>query len=182
MGAPISDEQYKKYAPRWLREQSTLSRDEPRSVPAAPTVPLSTDVHEGWKARSKFTLWSGPEPPPPPPEQLEHGTLTLIGGIAWVVSFAALGALLVLFAEPLWQGASGLLNSDSQIWQIFKPTQQASKQSDRLTANNAPANSTVLSTKIAAGSGAASATAPTQQALLEQSSTVRTSVRGLTEC
>ena len=78
MGAPISDEQYKKYAPRWLREQSTLSRDEPRSVPAAPTVPLSTDVHEGWKARSKFTLWSGPERPPPPPEQLEHGALTLM--------------------------------------------------------------------------------------------------------
>ena len=62
MGAPISDEQYKKYAPRWLREQSPMSRDEPPSVPAAPTVPLSTDVHEGWKARSKFTLWSGPEP------------------------------------------------------------------------------------------------------------------------
>ena len=95
-------------------------------------------------------------------------------------SFAALGASLVLFAEPLWQGVSGLLNSDSQIWQTFKPTQQASKQSDRLKANNAPANSTVLSTKIAAGSGAASATAPTQQALLEQSG-VRTSVRGLTE-
>ena len=170
MGAPISDEQYKKYAPRWLREQSPMSRDEPPSVPAAPTVPLSTDVHEGWRARSKFTLWSGPEPPPPPPEQLEHGALTLIGGITWVVSFAALGALLVFFAEPLWQGASGLLNSDSQIWQIFKPTQQASQQSDRLT-----------STKIAEGSGAASATAPTQQALLEQSGTVRTSVRGLTE-
>ena len=143
MGASISDEQYKKYAPRWLREQSTLSRDEPRSVPAAPTVPLSTEVHEGWKARSKFTLWSGPERPPPPPEQLEHGT-RLIGGIVWVVSFAALGASLVLFAEPLWQGVSGLLNSDSQIWQTFKPTQQASKQSDRLKANNAPANGTAF--------------------------------------
>ena len=177
MGAPISDEQYKKYAPKWLREQSTLSRDEPRSVPAAPTVPLSTDVHEGWKTRSKFTLWSGPEPPSPPPEQLEHGALTLIG-ITWVVSFAALGALLVFFAEPLWQGASGLLNSDSQIWQIFKPTQQASQQSDRLTAKNAPGiMQALLSTKIAAGSGAASANAPTQQALLEQSG----AVRGLTE-
>ena len=87
-----------------------------------------------------------------------------------MVSFAALGALLVFFAEPLWQGASGLLNSDSQIWQIFKPNQQASQQSDRLR-----------STKIAEGSGAASATAPTQKALLEQSGTVRTSVRGLTE-
>ena len=146
-----------------------MSRDEPPSVPAAPTVPLSTDVHKGWKARSKFTLWSGPEPSPPPPQHLERGTRTLIGGIAWVVSFAALGALLVLFAEPLWDGASGLFNADSKTWQIFKPTEHSSKQSDRLT-----------STKIAAGSGAASATAPTQQALLEQSGTVRTSVRGLT--
>jgi ABC-type branched-subunit amino acid transport system substrate-binding protein len=182
MGAPISDEQYKKYAPKWFREQSPRSRDEPPSVPAAPTAPLSTDVHEGWRARSKFTLWSRPEPSPPPPQQLEHGTLTLIGGTAWVVSFAALGALLVLFAEPLWQGASGFLNKDSQIWQTFKPTQQASKQSDRLTGKNATANSTgVLSAKIAAGSGAASANAPAQRASLGQEPSVRTAVRGLTE-
>jgi hypothetical protein len=80
---------------------------------------------------------------------------------------------LVLFAEPLWDGASGLLNADSKIWQIFKPTQQASKQSGRLTANNAPTSSTgVLSTNIAAGSGSASANAPTQQAL---------PIRGLTD-
>jgi len=161
-----SDEYYKKYAPKWLREQSPVSRDEPPSVPAAPTVPLSTDVQEGWRARSKFTLWSGSESPPPPPQQLEHRTPTLIGGIAWVVSFAALGALVVLFAEPLWQGASGLLNADSKKWQ----------------SNNAPANRTgVLSTKVAAGSRAASANAPTQQALLEQPGTVRSSVRGLTD-
>ena len=165
-GAPISDEHYKKYAPKWLREQSPVSRDEPPSVPAAPTVLLSTDVQEGWRSRSKFTLWSGSELPPSPPRQLEHRTPTLIGGIAWVVSFAALGALVVLFAEPLWQGASGLLNADSKKWQ----------------SNNAPANRTgVLSTKVAAGSRAASANAPTQQALLEQPGTVRSSVRGLTD-
>jgi Periplasmic binding protein len=104
-------------------------------------------------------------------------TRTLIGGIAWVASFAALGALLVLSAEPLWDGASGLLNADSKIWQIFKRTQLASKQSDRLTANNPAANSAgVLSAKTAAGSKAASANAPTQHALLEQPGT-----RGLTD-
>jgi hypothetical protein len=74
----------------------------------------------------EFTLWSGSVPEPPPsPQELERGTLTLIGRIALMVSFAALGALLVIFAEPLWQGASGLLNADSQIWQAFKPSQQA---------------------------------------------------------
>jgi ABC-type branched-subunit amino acid transport system substrate-binding protein len=74
-----------------------------------------------------------------------------------VLSFAALGALLVLLTEPLWDGAS----RESKTWQIFKQTQHAS-----------------LST---GGSGAASAKAPTQQGLLEQSNTVRGSVRGLTD-
>jgi len=77
-----------------------------------------------------------------------------------MVSFAALGAILVLFAAPLWDGASGLLNADSKIWQILKPTQQVSKRSDQRVA---------------------SANAPTQQALLEQPSTGRTSVRGVTD-
>jgi ABC-type branched-subunit amino acid transport system substrate-binding protein len=46
-----------------------------------------------------------------------------------VITFAALVALLTIFAKPLWQG----LNADSQ-------TLQASKSSDRPTANNAPLN------------------------------------------
>src|SRR5262249_1194113 len=112
--------------------------------------------NEDWRTRSKFTLWSGPDPEPSQPPQ-GRGKLTPIGGIAWVLSFAALGALLVLLAEPLWDGAS----RDSKTWQIFKQTQHAS-----------------LST---GGSGAASAKAPIQQGLLEQSSIVRSSVRGLTD-
>jgi ABC-type branched-subunit amino acid transport system substrate-binding protein len=81
-----------------------------------------------------------------------------------VLSFAALGALLVLLAEPLWDGASTLLNADSKTWQIFKQTQNAT-----------------FSTKIAGGSRAASANAPIQQGLVERSSIVRASVRGLTD-
>src|SRR5262245_1737339 len=119
-GASISNDPYRKYAPKWLREQPTLSRDEQRSVRPAPAVHSST---EEWRTTSKFTLWSGTnsEPSPAPPQQSERGTLTLMGGIVWVVSFAALGAILVLFAAPLWDGASGLLNADSKIWQILKP-------------------------------------------------------------
>jgi len=105
-------------------------------------------------------LWSGPDPEPSPAPQ-ERRAPTVIGGTAWVLSFAALGAVLVLLAEPLWDGASKLLNADSKTWQIFKQTQNAS-----------------LST---GGSGAASAKAPTQQGLLEQSNTVRGPVRGLTD-
>jgi branched-chain amino acid transport system substrate-binding protein len=68
---------------------------------------------------------------------------------------------LAVFAKPLWQDARALLNADSQ-------TLQASKPSDRLTANNAPANSPLVpDTRIAAASGAEpSASAQTQQAQL----------------
>jgi ABC-type branched-subunit amino acid transport system substrate-binding protein len=96
--------------------------------------------------------------------------------IAVVGSFAALVALLTIFAKPLWQGAGALLNADSQ-------TSQAAKPSDRLTANNAPANSTLVpATTIAAGSRAEpSASAPAQQASLSPSpQEPRSAVRGVT--
>ena len=65
-----------------------------------------------------------------------------MGRIVTVVSFAALVALVTIFAKPLWQGA--LTNEGSQ-------TSQAAKPSDRLTANNAPANSALVpATTIAA--------------------------------
>ena len=125
MGAPISDDQYKKYAPKWRREQPPLPGDEQPYIPAAPTVPSPTDLDQDRGRRTGFTLWSGPVPEPPP-RRPEAGALTLIGRIALVLSFAALGALLVIFAEPLWQGAGALLNADSQTLQTSKPSQQAS--------------------------------------------------------
>jgi hypothetical protein len=90
--------------------------------------------------------------------------MTLMGRIAAVVSFAALVAIAIIFAKPLWEGAGAPLNADSQ-------TLQASKSSDRLTANNASANGTLVpTTTIAAASGAApSASAPAQQASLSPS-------------
>jgi len=84
--------------------------------------------------------------------------------IAVVGSFAALVALLTIFAKPLWQGAGALLNADLQ-------TSQAAKPSDRLTANNAPANGILVpATAIAAAPGpGSSASAPSQQASLSPS-------------
>src|SRR5512137_1700857 len=107
MGAPISDEQYRKYAPKQLREQPPLRNDQQRDVPAAPRDPLSTDLHQNRRARREFTLWSGLVPEPPPRRPAD-GAPALIGRIAVVVTFAALGALLVFFAEPLWQRVSAL--------------------------------------------------------------------------
>jgi ABC-type branched-subunit amino acid transport system substrate-binding protein len=91
--------------------------------------------------------------------------------IVVVGSFAALVALLTIFAKPLWQGAGALLNADSQ-------TLQASKPSERLTANNA----LVPATGIAAAPGAEpSASAPAQQASLSPSpQEPRSTVRGVT--
>ena len=107
----------------------------------------------------------------------DDGALTLIYRIVVVGSFAALVALLTIFAKPLWQGAGALLNTDSQ-------TSQAVKPSDRLTANNAPANSALVpATTIAAASGAApSASAPAQQAALSPSpQESRSTFRGVTD-
>ncbi|MGZ3519353.1 MAG: hypothetical protein ACXVAM_19705, partial [Vulcanimicrobiaceae bacterium] len=79
--------------------------------------------------------------------------MELIGRIAVVITFAALIALLTIFAKPLWQG----LNADSQ-------TLQASKSSDRPTANNAPLNGPVaLNTQVAAAPAAVPAS-PAQPA------------------
>ena len=86
-------------------------------------------------------------------------TITLIGRITKVVSFAAFVALVTILTRPLWQGADTLPNADSK-------TLEASKLSDRLAAINAPGNSKLVpATTIAAAPAAGPAvSAPTQQA------------------
>ena len=94
--------------------------------------------------------------------------MTLMGRIVMVASFAALVAMAIIFAKPLWQGARALLSADS---------------SDRLTAKNVPANNSLVpATTIAATSGAApSASAPAQQAALSPSpQEPQSTVRGVT--
>ena len=118
------------------------------------------------------------------PRRRESSALALIGRIAAAVTFAALVALLTIFAKPLWQGARALLNADSQSLQAFKP-------SDRLTANNAPPNSPLVpATKIAAASGAEPSASPqAQQAPLspishplgQEPKSVNSPVRGVTD-
>ena len=103
--------------------------------------------------------------------------MTLMGRILVVVSFAALVALSTVFAKPLWQGAGALLNADSQ-------TSQAVKPSDRLTANNAPANNALVPATTIAVAPARSRlqAAPAQQASLSPSpQEPRSTVRGVTD-
>jgi hypothetical protein len=84
--------------------------------------------------------------------------MALIGRITTVVTFAAVVALLTIFARPLWQGADALFSKDSQSSPASKP--------DRLNASNAAANNPrVAAAGIAATPGAeTSASAPLQQA------------------
>ena len=187
MSAPISDDsadsEHSKYAPKRFREEPATPPAErpPYVATSAPTVPLSTQVHQDRRTRSQFASWQ--EPIPEPSRLREDGMLALIGRIAKLAAFAALVALLTIFAKPLWQGTRALLNSNSQTTQVSKPP-------DRLTANNAPANRTLVpAAGIAAAPGAVpSASAQGQQAALSpashplgQESSVNSAVRGVTD-
>jgi ABC-type branched-subunit amino acid transport system substrate-binding protein len=158
-------------------------------VTSAPTVPSSTHVHQDRLKNSEFVSdidQMGADLQrrmAAAPRRRENSALAMIGRIAVVIIFAAL-ALLVIFAKPLRQSARALLNADSQ-------TLQASKPSDRLTANNAPPNSPLdPATKITTGSVAElSASAQAQQAppspisnpLGQEPRSVNSPVRGVTD-
>ena len=178
MSAPISDDgsdsEHSTYAPKRFHEQPRMPAAAQFYVKSAPTVPSPTDVDQDRQTRSEFAPW--PERISELSRRWGDKAMTLMGRILVVVAFAALVGLLTVFAKPLWQGAGVLLNADLQ-------TSQAVKPSDRLTANNAPANNALIpATTIAVAPGAApSARAPAQQASLSPSpQEPRSTVRGVT--
>ena len=152
MSAPSDDDadsELSKFAPYWRGEQ-----------PATP---------DAERLRSSIALWSTenhqnrqlkPRPVPEPPAQREDGLLARVGQTALVAVVAAVVALLVVFAKPLLEGISSL-NSDSQNKQVANP-------SDRVTANDAPANRALVPAAgiAVAPVAASSATAQTPQAPL----------------
>jgi branched-chain amino acid transport system substrate-binding protein len=194
MSAPISDDgrdsENSKYAPRRLREQSRMPAATQLYGSSAPAVPSSTDLDQDRPTRSELAPW--PEANfKPPPRRWANSAMSLIGRITKVVSFAALVALATMLAKPLWQGADTPPNADSQAL-------DASKQSERRAAINAPANSTLVpATTIAAVPAAGPATsaqvpqAPLSPAQAQQASLSpnpntlgqesRTTFRGVTD-
>ena len=126
-----TDSELSKYAPKWSREQpATPDAGRPRYVSTSASTLRS--LKEEYQNQRIRPLW--PEPVPEPPAR-EDGLLALIGRSVKVAAFAALIALLVVFGKSLL---------DSQ-------TKQVSKPSDRFTANDASANSTLVpATAIAA--------------------------------
>ena len=149
MSAPISDDKYSdyiKYAPKRFREQPALSAAERPYVTSAPTAPSPTPVHQDRRASADFASWSE-HIPEPPPQLLEDTSVALVGRIAVVVTFAAVVALLIIFAKPLWQDARALFNAERDISDVLR---LQSAKSDQLTANRP----LVPATEVAAGSGA----------------------------
>ena len=79
----------------------------------------------------------GPEPVPQPPLRLDE-TSTLIGRIAMVATFAAVFALVAIFAKPIWQGAQAMLDV------VFQSSE--STKSNRLATNQAAPDRPVAAT------------------------------------
>ena len=148
-----ADSELSKYAPKWSRERpATPDAERPRFVNTASTVPSLREEYPDRRIRSLR-----PEPVPEPLRRREDGLLARIGQMALVAVVAAVVALLAVFGRSLLEGVSPL-NSGSQ-------TKQVSEPSDRLTANEAPANRALApATMAAAPIAAPSATAQAQQA------------------
>jgi ABC-type branched-subunit amino acid transport system substrate-binding protein len=101
----------------------------------------------------------GPEPVPQPPLRLDE-TSTLIGRIAMVATFAAVFALVAIFAKPIWQGAQAMLDSVLQTSDSAKSNRLATNQAstDRPTATTGAATAT----KVATAGGEMTASTPPQ--------------------
>src|SRR4030095_11792817 len=92
---------YSRYAPRRFRDPAPPSTTERPYVPSAPTAPVPKTGPDR-RPRAAFSSWPWAVPePPPPPHRLEDGTSTLVGRIALVVTFAAVVALVLIFAKPI---------------------------------------------------------------------------------
>ena len=133
MSGPTRDDEspdYSRFAPKRFREQPPASTERPY-VPSAPTVPAPRTPSTERRAASDFPSWPEPVPePPPPPHRLEDGPSALIGRVALVVTFAAVVALVLIFARPISQGAHALVDATSRLF-------GSSKSTDLLTAGNA---------------------------------------------
>jgi len=160
MSGPTRDDEspdYSRFAPKRFREQPPATSEQRPYVPSAPTVPSPRTLSTERRAASDFPSWPEPVPePPPPPHRLEDGPSALIGRVALVVTFAAVVALVLIFARPISQGAHAVVDATSRLF-------GSSKSTDLLTASTA-SESTASQTRTASASVAAPVPAPVAQA------------------
>src|SRR5215471_142447 len=159
MSGPTRDDEspdYSRFAPKRFREQPPATGEQRPYVPSAPTVPAPRTPSTERRAASDFPSWPEPVPePPPPPHRLEDGPSALIGRVALVVTFAAVVALVLIFARPISQGAQALVDATSRLF-------GSSKSTDLLTASTA--SESTAQTRTASASVAATVPAPVAQA------------------
>jgi|KBSMisStandDraft_5_1062788.scaffolds.fasta_scaffold08108_2 branched-chain amino acid transport system substrate-binding protein len=160
MSGPTRDDEspdYSRFAPKRFREQPPTTSEQRPYVPSAPTVPAPRTPSPERRAASDFPSWPEPVPePPPPPHRLDEGPSALISRVALVVTFAAVVALVLIFARPISQGAHALVDATSRLF-------GSSKSTDLLTASTA-SESTSSTTRTASASVAAPVPAPVAQA------------------
>src|SRR5262245_3736987 len=160
MSGPTRDDEspdYSRFAPKRFREQPPATSEQRPYVPSAPTVPSPRTPSTERRAASDFPSWPEPVPePPPPPHRLEDGPSALIGRVALVVTFAAVVALVLIFARPISQGAHAVVDATSRLF-------SSSKSTDLLTASIAN-ESAASQTRTASASVAAPVPAPVAQA------------------
>ena len=196
MSNPIHDEQssdHSKYAPRTFRERSTFAPEQPY-VRSAPMVPASPFRDEGRQFQPESALW--PERVPDPPMRLQDPEPTLMSRILLLVAFAAVVALLVIFAKPMWQGARGLIDTASGILEdksSYRDTENstspdskrlAATRSNQATADQAIAPAKIMATAASvppASSQAQASLSPPSAALGQPANGPRSFVRGVTD-
>jgi len=126
MGAPITDDEFSKYAPKQFREQPRMPAAQQLHV--APTVRSSADMHQERRSTDEIDSWPERIPEPPPPRS-DARTSSLFVRFSPAFIFAAVLALGILFYKPVLQVVVGLFEAS-----------QPSKPSDRPAADAAPLN------------------------------------------
>jgi ABC-type branched-subunit amino acid transport system substrate-binding protein len=126
MGAPITDDEFSKYAPKQFREQPRMPAAQQLHV--TPTVRSSADMHQERRSTDEIDSWPERIPEPPPPRS-DAKTSSLFVRFSPAFIFAAVLALGILFYKPVLQVVGGLFEAS-----------QPSKPSDRPAADAAPLN------------------------------------------
>src|SRR5262245_36260248 len=121
MGAPITDDEFSKYAPRQFRDQPRMPAAQQLHV--ASTVSSSTDAHHERPTTDEVNSWPERVPEPPLPRSRTN-TSSVFARFSSLFIIAAVLALGIIFYKPVLQIVGGL-----------SETSQPSKPSDRPAAD-----------------------------------------------
>src|SRR6186997_2605469 len=143
MGAPITDDEFSKYAPKQFREQPRMPAAQQLHV--TPTVRSSADMHQERRSTDEIDSWPERIPEPPPPRS-DARTSSLFVRFSPAFIFAAVLALGILFYKPVLQVVGGLFEASQPPKPSDRPAADAAPlngRGDRLATNAPPAAASV---------------------------------------